>query len=69
MLTAWMVYLIGVVVGMAAMYGIILPKKSGTLMIDKTNPENPTNLYLELEENIEAIEKRKKAILKVEIIR
>lgn len=69
MLTAWMVYLIGVAVGMAAMYGIILPKKSGTLMIDKTNPENPTNLYLKLEEDIKALEKRKKVIFKIKIIR
>lgn len=68
MLMGWMVYLIGVVVGMVAMYALLYKKKSGVLMIDKSSKEIGSNLYVVLDEEIEKLENKKSVIFNIKII-
>lgn len=59
------VFIIGILAGMVIGW-ITQPKKVGNLRMDHSDPESPY-LFLELEENMDALLKQKEVILRIRV--
>ena len=57
--------IIGILVGVVLTRLFFIPKHAGTLVAYDTHPDEPTDLYLELDESPDVISKRAYVIFKV----
>lgn len=62
-------FILGLLIGGVIVRLFLMPKHVGTLLVYETEPDDPDELYLELDESTETVSKSEYVIFKVKNIR